>query len=228
MSLSIPQGMEITGTIQPAYEQILTPEALALVATLHACLRAAPPELAGCARRAGRAPRCRRAPGLPARNRRDPRRRLEASRRFPPRCTAAASRSPGPVERKMIINALNSGADSYMTDFEDSNTPNWDNQIEGQINLFDAIRRTISLEQNGKSYRLNDKIATLLVRPRGWHLDEKHVLVDGKRVSRRHLRLRAVHVPQRERAAGTRRRPVLLPAQDGIAISKRACGTTSS
>lgn len=83
----------------------------------------------------------------------------------------------------MIINALNSGADSYMTDFEDSNTPNWNNQIRGQINVRDAVRRTISLEQGGKQYRLNDKIATLIVRPRGWHLDEKHVLVDGKRVS---------------------------------------------
>src|SRR5690606_31153483 len=72
----------------------------------------------------------------------------------------------GPVERKMVINALNSGADSYMTDFEDSNAPNWNNQIEGQINLRDAIRRTISLEQNGKTYKLNDKVATLLVRPR--------------------------------------------------------------
>jgi malate synthase len=89
----------------------------------------------------------------------------------------------GPVERKMVINAFNSGADSYMTDFEDSNTPNWDNQITGQINMRDAVRRTISLEQNGKSYKLNDKIATLVVRPRGWHLDEKHVLVDGKRIS---------------------------------------------
>jgi malate synthase len=83
----------------------------------------------------------------------------------------------------MVINAFNSGADSYMTDFEDSNTPNWDNQITGQINMRDAVRRTISLEQNGKSYKLNDKIATLVVRPRGWHLDEKHVLVDGKRIS---------------------------------------------
>ncbi len=89
----------------------------------------------------------------------------------------------GPVERKMIINALNSGADSYMTDFEDSNAPNWDNQITGQVNLIDAIRRTIVLEQGGKTYKLNDKVATLVVRPRGWHLDEKHVLVDGQRVS---------------------------------------------
>ncbi|MBA5790860.1 malate synthase A, partial [Escherichia coli] len=70
-----------------------------------------------------------------------------------------------------------------MTDFEDSNAPSWTNQIDGQINLKDAVRRTISLEQNGKSYQLNDKVATLIVRPRGWHLDEKHVTVDGQRVS---------------------------------------------
>ena len=89
----------------------------------------------------------------------------------------------GPVERKMIINALNSGADAYMADFEDSNTPNWDNQITGQINLMQAIRRNISLQQGAKSYSLNDKVAVMIVRPRGWHLDEKQVLVDGQRVS---------------------------------------------
>ena len=89
----------------------------------------------------------------------------------------------GPVDRKMVINALNSGADAYMTDFEDSNTPNWDNQITGQINLMQAIRRDITLQQGAKSYALNDKVAVIIVRPRGWHLDEKHVLVDGQRVS---------------------------------------------
>ncbi|MCE9599876.1 MAG: malate synthase, partial [Spirochaetia bacterium] len=89
----------------------------------------------------------------------------------------------GPVDRKMIINALNSGADSFMADFEDSNTPNWKNQVQGQINLRDAIRKQIDFETNGKKYSLNAKTATLLVRPRGWHLDEKHVTLDGKRVS---------------------------------------------
>jgi malate synthase len=84
----------------------------------------------------------------------------------------------------MIINAFNSGADSYMTDFEDSNSPNWDNQIQGQVNLYKAIRRELSFKNEaGKEYKLNDKIATLQIRPRGWHLDEKHVLVDGQRVS---------------------------------------------
>ncbi|WP_159675651.1 malate synthase A, partial [Andreprevotia sp. IGB-42] len=90
----------------------------------------------------------------------------------------------GPVEQKMIINALNSGADSYMTDFEDSNTPNWRNQIQGQVNLKQAIRRTLGFtNEAGKRYQLNETVATLLVRPRGWHLDEKHVTVDGERVS---------------------------------------------
>ena len=102
---------------------------------------------------------------------------------IPPALQCRRVEITGPVERKMVINAFNSGADSYMTDFEDSNTPNWDNQITGQINMRDAVRRTISLEQNGKTYKLNEKIATLVVRPRGWHLDEKHVLVDGKRIS---------------------------------------------
>lgn len=90
----------------------------------------------------------------------------------------------GPVDRKMIINALNSGAKMFMADFEDSNSPFWSNNIEGQINLRDANRRTISFtNEAGKIYKLNEQIATLLVRPRGWHLNEKHVLVDGEVMS---------------------------------------------
>ena len=91
----------------------------------------------------------------------------------------------GPVDRKMIINALNSGANVFMADFEDSNTPTWSNQIEGQSNLIDAVRRTINFSDpsTGKSYKLNDKTAVLLVRPRGWHLDERHLLVDGHPMS---------------------------------------------
>ena len=85
----------------------------------------------------------------------------------------------------MIINAFNSGADSYMTDFEDSNSPNWYNQIQGQVNLQGRHPPPDRASSNevGKEYKLNDKIATLQIRPRGWHLDEKHVLVDGQRVS---------------------------------------------
>ncbi|KAI8914291.1 malate synthase [Gorgonomyces haynaldii] len=90
----------------------------------------------------------------------------------------------GPVDRKMVINALNSGASTFMADFEDSNAPTWINNISGQTNLRDAVRRTIDFTaSNGKYYKLNPKIATLLVRPRGWHLEEKHVLVDGQPMS---------------------------------------------
>jgi malate synthase len=91
----------------------------------------------------------------------------------------------GPVDRKMIINALNSGASAFMADFEDANSPTWNNVIEGQRNVRDAVRRTISYDdpKTGKLYKLNPKVAVLLVRPRGWHLPEKHVLVDGMPVS---------------------------------------------
>ncbi len=90
----------------------------------------------------------------------------------------------GPVDRKMIINALNSGANVFMADFEDSNAPSWRNNVEGQLNLRDAVRREIGFASpEGKQYRLNETTATLLVRPRGWHLTEKHLLVDGAPVS---------------------------------------------
>jgi len=90
----------------------------------------------------------------------------------------------GPVDRKMIINALNCGANVFMADFEDSNSPTWTNNLDGHVNLRDAVNRTITyVSPEGKSYKLNEKIATLLVRPRGWHLDEKHFLVDGKPIS---------------------------------------------
>jgi len=90
----------------------------------------------------------------------------------------------GPVDRKMIINALNSGASVFMADFEDSNSPTWQNNLEGQINLRDAVEGTISyVSPEGKSYELNSRVATLLVRPRGWHLEERHFPVDGRPMS---------------------------------------------
>jgi malate synthase len=89
----------------------------------------------------------------------------------------------GPTDRKMVINALNSGASTFMADFEDANCPTWHNMVDGQINLRDAVRRTITFEQSGKRYHLKDKTAVLIPRPRGWHLDEKHLHVDGKAVS---------------------------------------------
>jgi malate synthase len=90
----------------------------------------------------------------------------------------------GPVDRKMIINALNSGANVFMADFEDSNSPTWQNNLEGQANLRDAVRGTISyVSPESKRYELNPQVATLLVRPRGWHLGERHFQVDGKPIS---------------------------------------------
>lgn len=91
----------------------------------------------------------------------------------------------GPVDRKMIINALNSGAKVFMADFEDSNSPTWDNCIDGQINLYDAVRKTISYTdlKSHKQYKLSDNPAVLIVRPRGWHLNEYHILVDGQPMS---------------------------------------------
>jgi len=90
----------------------------------------------------------------------------------------------GPVERKMVINALNSGASTFMADFEDSSTPTWENMVRGQINLRQAVDRTIGFKSpDGKCYTLNEKTATLIVRPRGWHLLERHVLIDGDPVS---------------------------------------------
>ncbi|MCS3903069.1 malate synthase [Methylohalomonas lacus] len=89
----------------------------------------------------------------------------------------------GPVDRRMVVNALNSGARLFMADFEDASSPTWQAMIDGQVNLYDAIRRQIDFTaDNGKDYRLNDQVATLLVRPRGWHMEEGHVLVDGRPV----------------------------------------------
>jgi malate synthase len=89
----------------------------------------------------------------------------------------------GPVDRKMVINALNSGAKVFMADFEDANSPTWENCIAGQRNLTDALDRTISLDTGEKRYELNDEVAVLFVRPRGWHLEERHFAVDGAPMS---------------------------------------------
>ena len=90
----------------------------------------------------------------------------------------------GPVERKMMINALNSGADVFMADFEDALSPTWSNVVQGHLNLMDAVRRKLTFTSpEGKTYKLNEKLATLLVRPRGWHLPEKHLEADGKPIA---------------------------------------------
>jgi Malate synthase len=213
-SLSLPQGMEITAEIKPGYESILTREALELVAALHRTFEPRRQQLLQA--------RVERTKRLDAGERPDFLAETKSVREgdwkiapLPQDLQCRRVEITGPVERKMIINALNSGADSYMTDFEDSNAPSWDNQITGHINLKDAVRRTISLEQNGKSYTLNDKVATLIVRPRGWHLDEKHVT--GGRQARlgRHLRFRALHGSQRQGTGRARHGALLLSAEDG-------------
>ncbi len=182
MSLTLPHGMQINAPILPGFEQILTLPALELVAKLHREFEPRRRQL--LALRAERAKRldAGERPDFPAETKfvRDGDWRIAP---VPQALHCRRVEITGPVDAKMVINAYNSGADSYMTDFEDSNSPLWSNQIQGQINLGQAIRRTLTFEQNGKRYMLNDKIATLQVRPRGWHLDEKHVLVDGRRVS---------------------------------------------
>ncbi|WP_291990473.1 malate synthase A [Candidatus Accumulibacter sp. ACC007] len=183
MSLNLPAGMEINAPIKPGYETILTAEALALVAKLHRAYEGIRQELLQAridrqaAIDAGEMPDF-----LPeTRNIREGDWSVSP---LPKALERRRSEITGPVEAKMVINAFNSGADSYMADFEDSNSPKWDNQIQGQVNLYKAIRRELSfVNEAGKEYRLNDKVATLQIRPRGWHLDEKHVTVDGRRVS---------------------------------------------
>lgn len=178
----LPEGVIITAPVSAEYREILTHEALALLAKLH---RQFEPR-----RREALAARVKRAAeldaGMPMDFLPDTLHIREGNWKIAPLPQALQRRRieiTGPTERKMVINALNAGADSYMSDFEDSNSPSWDNQITGQINLRDAIRRTISVEKDGKTYALNDEVAVLQVRPRGWHLDEKHVLIDGQRVS---------------------------------------------
>jgi malate synthase len=182
MALQLPVGVHITAPVTPQFAAILTPDALTYVAKLHRAFESRRQQLL--------AARVERTKLLDSGNRPDflPETNYirEGDWKIAPIPKALECRRveiTGPVERKMIINALNSGADSYMTDFEDSNSPVWENQLQGQINLFDAIRRQIDFEAGGKHYALKDKVATLAVRPRGLHLDEKHVLVDRRRMS---------------------------------------------
>ncbi|MDR1462301.1 MAG: malate synthase A, partial [Azoarcus sp.] len=183
MNLDLPKGVEIDAPIHPGYESILSREALELVACLHRAFEPRRRELLRL--RAERQARfdAGEMPGfLPDTN------HIRAGQwkiaPLPPALERRRVEITGPVEAKMIINALNSGADSYMADFEDSNSPKWENQVQGQINLYKAIRRKLDFRgETGKQYRLNDKTATLQIRARGWHLDEKHVRIDGERVS---------------------------------------------
>src|SRR5690349_8603009 len=174
-------GVEITGPVEGDFEEVLSDEAVAFVAELH--------------RRFDR----RRRELLEARRERQ--RELDEGGTLeflpetreiregewqvappPPDLRQRRVEITGPTDAKMVINALNSGADGFMTDFEDSNSPTWKNMIQGQLNLSAAIEGTLRHEENGKSYELNEERATLLVRPRGWHLPEKHIRINDEPV----------------------------------------------
>ena len=214
--MNLPQGVQITAPMKPEYERILTADALGLVARLHRAFEPRRQELL--------AARVERAQRLDAGERPDFLPQTKSVRDgnwtiapIPADLQCRRVEITGPVERKMIINALNSGADSYMTDFEDSNAPNWDNQVTGQINLIDAIRRTIVARagrQDLQAERQGRHAGGASAR-----LAPRREARAGRRPARlrRHLRLRALHVPQREGTARARQRPLLLPAEDGVA-----------
>jgi malate synthase len=183
-SSQYPAGVEVLGTISSEYSGILTPEAVGFVTRLERQFGKQREDL--------------------LRKRQERQKELDAGKLpdFLPETAhireAEWTIAPlphdlldrrveitGPAgDRKMVINALNSGAKMFMADFEDANSPTWENTIQGQINLRDAINRTIEYTSpEGKRYALNEKTATLLVRPRGWHLEEKHVVIDGKPIS---------------------------------------------
>jgi malate synthase len=176
-------GITVTRDLSPQYQEILTPGALEFVATLQRALNNRRVEL--LMRREGRQKEFSvgRLPDFLE----ETKEVREGDWRVAPIPEPLQDRRveiTGPVERKMMINALNSGAKAFMADFEDSLTPSWDNIMNGQINARDAVRRTIRLDNpGGKSYELKDDVATLLIRPRGWHLDEKNLTVDGDLVS---------------------------------------------
>jgi malate synthase len=177
-------GVEVKAPIRDGYDRVLTAEALAFLAHLE---RRFGPERNRCL--AARAERqtaldTGRKPDFPA----ETRSIREGDWTVAPLPKDLLDRRveiTGPTDRKMVINALNCGASVYMADFEDATTPTWDNLIEGQINLMDAVRRAIAFDdpQSGRHYELAAKTATLLVRPRGWHLPEAHLLVDGAPMS---------------------------------------------
>ncbi len=177
------QNIEIKGEITPEFAEILTPEALNFVATLVRAFSDRREEL--LQRRAQRQAEIdagKMPDFLPETE------HIRASdwtiAPVPADLQDRRVEITGPVERKMVINALNSGAKVFMADFEDSFAPTWEGAIQGQINVRDAVNRTITFSNpDGKQYTLNEKTATLLVRPRGWHLFEKHVIIDGKPIS---------------------------------------------
>src|ERR1700752_2932646 len=184
MQRAVPGSRDISviGRVSAAFAEILTEQALDFVASLHRHFEPRRQDL--LARRAARQTEFdggKLTDFLP-----DTQKTREQELRVAPQPKDLLDRRvglTGPTDRKMVINALNSGASTFMADFEDANCPTWHNMVDGQINLRDAVRRTITFEQSGKRYRLHDRTAVLIPRPRGWHLDEKHLHVDGKAVS---------------------------------------------
>src|ERR1035441_7777400 len=184
MSTSLPNGVQLNAPISPRFAEVLTPEAIAFIVGLQRKHNARRKELL--------AARAVRQASLDAGQKPD---FLPATRAIresewivaplPADLLDRRVEITGPVDRKMIINALNSGAKVFMADFEDSTTPTWDNLIDGQLNLRDAVRRTITFEDptTGKGYKLIDTPAVLFVRARGWHLEERHMTVDGEPMS---------------------------------------------
>jgi malate synthase len=176
------QGVEVRGPVEGRHEEILTPDALGLIASLHREFDGRRRELLE-----RRVERQRELDGGATLDFLDDTREVrEGDWQIAPVPDALQDRRveiTGPTSRKMVINALNSGARGFMADFEDSNSPTWDNMIGGQVNLVDAVRGTIEHSEGGKDYKLGDDTATLIVRPRGWHLPERHILVDGEPVA---------------------------------------------
>jgi len=183
MTESSSSGLELRGPVSAPHAEILTPEAQAFLAGLFARFEGRRQELlaARVARQAELDAGV--LPDFPAATKAI----REGSWKVAPAPADLLDRRTeitGPVDRKMVINALNSGAKVFMADFEDATSPTWENLLDGQVNLRDAVRRTVTFSSpEGKAYKLNDQTATLLVRPRGWHLPEKHVLLGGKPVS---------------------------------------------
>lgn len=176
-------GIDVRATVTPEYAEILTPEALNFIAMLSRTFEERRQELLAQRKRRQHALDMGELPHfLPATH--HVREDAWSIAALPADLQDRRVEITGPVDRKMVINALNSGAKVYMADFEDAHSPTWDATIQGQINVRDAVRGDITFESpEGKRYRLNDRVAVLLVRPRGWHLVEKHVYIDGQPIS---------------------------------------------
>jgi malate synthase len=179
----VPEGVAVLGKVTPPFAEILTFAALTFVAKLHRTFNARRTEC--LKRRQDRQASLDRGETLDFLSETKPIRDGDwTCAQIPDDLQDRRVEITGPTDRKMVINALNSGAKVFMADFEDANAPTWANMVEGQINLGDAIRRTITFTSpEGKEYNLKEQTAVLFVRPRGWHLSERHVSVDGEPVA---------------------------------------------